>query len=229
MTTLILTNDKVRSLTKSILSGLLQAEGGKEAYLQSLVARTQKELGAPERERASKSTRLSAEGIQTQLAALQIAHEAYYKGVLEECEAETPKGIQKRSEVINAKSNWARTALYAVRNWIRSGRDVTALAAARVTKTNIAVKLEGAKRQPSPARLTRRVEKGITELIEVATQLAAADKAAAIQQLEAAMAKIITTLGAIGGQTATRDPAKAMTEHIPLRTRTGIFYPAVAQ
>lgn len=224
MATLVLTNDKVRSLTKSILAGKNAAEGGKLAYLRSLVARTQKELGASERERAGKVARLSPEGVKTQLAALQVAHEAYYAGVLEECEAEIPKGTPERAKVINAESNWARTALYAVRNWIRSGRDVTALAAGRVTKTNIKVEVPS-NRVPSPQRLNRRVEKGVTELIEEATRLAAVDKSAAVTQLETAMAKIITTLAAIGGTTATRDAAKAVEEHIPFRTKAGVFYP----
>lgn len=224
MTTLVLTNDKIRSLTKSILAGENAAEGGKEQYLRSLVARTQKELGASERERTGKVARLGPDGIKEQMSALQVAHEAYYAGVLEECEAEVPKGTPERAKAVNGKSNWARTALYAVRNWIRSGRDITALAAGRVTKTNIKVEVKST-RIPSPQRLTRRVEKGLTELIDEATQLAAVDKAAAVTQLEAAMAKIITTLTAIGGTAATRDPVKAVAEHIPFRTKAGVFYP----
>lgn len=226
MTTLILTNERVRALTKSILEARNTLENGQATYLQGLVETTQKELGAAPRQRTGKVVRLDEASIAEQLAALTKVHERCYAIVIEVCSENLPTGKEKALE-LNRRSNFARTAMSVARSWIRSGRDITALAAAKVTKYNLRVKLEST-RQPSPARLTRRVEKGITELIEEATKLAALDKAAAIAQLEAALSKIVTTLSAIGGPSATRDPEKAMAEHIPLRTKTGVFYPAVS-
>lgn len=223
----ILTNDRVRSLTKSILQGRAAMEGGQGSYLQGLIETTQRELGAEPRKRAGRAVKLSDTDVKAQLAALTKVHERCYAIVLEECEAEVPKGTPDRAKVINSKSNWARTMMYAARSWIRAGNSVTALAATRVTKHSLRVEAERTT-PPNPQKLNRRVERGITELIDTVTGLAAIDKPAAIQQLEAALAKITTTLAAIGNHNTTRDPAKAMAEGIPLKTRTGVFYPAVA-
>lgn len=218
---LVTTPEAVYSLTKTILTADAGASSGRETYLQSLILATQKALGAAPRERSGRGAKLDAEGIKAQLDALTTAHEVFYPAVLKACSENLPGTVAKGKE-LNRRSNFARTALYSVRTWIRSGKDVTALAATKVTKGGITVKREP--RELTPRRLLRRVERGITELIEQATQLAAQDKGAAVSQLEAAMGKITLTLATLG-VSATRDPAVAQKQHKPLRTRSGTFYP----
>lgn len=218
---IVKTPEGVFTLTKTILKADSQAGEGRQTYLQSLVAATQDALGATPRTRAGRGVKLDEEGIKAQLAALVSTHDAFYEQVIAACSEDLP-GPTLRAKELNRRSNFARTALYSVRAWIKSGRDITALVAAKVTKGNIMVKREPV--APTPRRLARKVERGVTELIDVVTTLAAQDKAAAVSQLEHALSLITNSLAALG-TSATRDPAKALAEHIPLKIKTGMFIP----
>lgn len=224
MTTLTLTTDRVRAITKSILDARNDLNAGHSNYLQGLVETTQKELGAAPRKRA-KAAKLDADGIKTQLAALLKVHERCYAIVLEVCSENLPAGKEKAIE-LNRRSNFARTALSVVRAWIRAGNDLTTVVATKATKTSMRVEVQRSQ-QPGPQSIARRVEKGITELIGKVEALAAIDKAAAVHQLEGIMSKAASVLATLGGS-ATRDPAKSIAENIPLKTKIGTFWPAMA-
>lgn len=224
----MLTEDHVRTLTRDILQARAAADTANSQYLQGLVHTVQVELGVTPRVNPVKVQRLTDEGIQLQLTALRAVHTRAYAVVLEVCAEHLLPG-KDRAKELNRRSNFARTAFGVVRRWIRSGRDITCCAAAKVSKGSLRVEVDRT-RAPSPRALTRRVEKGVTELIERATALAAIDKAAGVAQLETALSKIVTTLSAIGGpQTTTKDPAKALAEHIPFETKQGVFYPALSR
>lgn len=223
----LLTDDQVRALTRQILQARVAAESGTVGYLQGLVHTVQVELGVAPRVNPVHIKRLNEEGIKTQITALQTVHNRAYAIVLEVC-AENLLPGKGRAQELNRRSNFARTAMSVVRRWIRAGKDITCCAASRVSKASLRVEVDRT-RQASPRVLTRRVEKGITELIVRATALAAVDKPTAVVQLETALSQIVTTLAAIGAQAPTKDPVKALAERIPFQTKQGIFYPAMTR
>lgn len=222
---IVTTVDGVVALTREILKAEATSGAGRASYLRALVQRTQHELGSKPRERTARSVRLDDAGIEEQLAALSVAHEEFYAAVLRVCSEDLPGGTAKAKE-LNRRSNFARTALSSVRGWIKSGRDITAVAAVKATKASLAV--ERAAAVLTPRKLTRKIERGVTELITSVNALATQDKAAAVRELEQALSVITHSLAALG-TSATRDPAKALAERIPLRTRHGVFVPVQEQ
>lgn len=223
----LLTDDQVRMLTRQILQARVAAESGTGSYLQGLVHTVQVELGVTPRVNPVHIKKLTEEGIKVQLTALQAVHNRAYAIVLEVC-AENLLPGKTRAQELNRRSNFARTAMSVVRRWIRAGKDITCCAASKISKASLRVEVDRT-RQASPRVLTRRVEKGITELIDRATILAAVDKATAVVQLESALSKIVTMLSAIGAQPATKDAARALAERIPFETKQGLFYPAMSR
>jgi len=194
----------------------MTAQGTARAtYLKALVATTQAELGSPVRQRGARAAKIAAEEIAKQVAAMEVVQQRFYAAVLQAI-GEGPPAQR------NARANFARTAASTLRRWIKAGNDVRALAAARVTKE--ALRITGAaRRTASPT--ARRAERTANRFTDMVTELAKADKGAAIAALEAAMTRIASMLIALG-QKPTTKPAEAMSEHKPFRTREGLFWPA---
>lgn len=219
----IANDDDIGKLTKAILDGESAADTGRTSYLRTLVAVTQAELGTAPRQRQGKATKLDAEGIGLQLAALGKVHDRFYALVLEAVGAAVAVKTKNRALVLNRKSNFARTALYAIRTWIRAGHDVTTLAAKSVTKTALAVKAATPK-PLSARRLKARVERESKGLMASLMALSDADKAAAVTELELLMGQVTTQLLALAGPPVT-DASQAAREHKPLRIRKTVFMP----
>jgi hypothetical protein len=221
------TDDDISKLAKAILDGEAQADTGRTSYLRTLVAVTQKELGAEPRQRMSKADKLKAEGISEQLAALTTVHDRFYALVLEAAGKATPANAKDRATEVNRKTNFARTALYAVRSWIRAGHDVTALAAAKVTKAALAVKAATPKPQ-SVKRIKARVERESKALVSSLMALADSDKGAAVAELNLLMNQVTAQLLALAGPPVA-DAAQAAREHKPLRIKKTVFMPTETQ
>jgi hypothetical protein len=221
------TDDDISKLAKAILDGEAQADTGRTSYLRTLVAVTQKELGAEPRQRMSKADKLKAEGISEQLAALTTVHDRFYALVLEAAGKAVPASTKDRATEVNRKTNFARTALYAVRSWIRAGHDVTALAAAKVTKAALAVKAATPKPQ-SVKRIKARVERESKALVSSLMALADSDKGAAVAELNLLMNQVTAQLLALAGPPVA-NAAQAAREHKPLRIKKTVFMPTETQ
>ena len=199
----------------------LEASGSVRGhYLRALVATTQAELGAKPRQRASGEDKPSLDeaGIKLQLQSLETVHERFYAVVLD--------NVDGNAEERNRRSGFARSAVSTVRAYIRAGHDITLLAAARVTKVQLA--------QAAPPRrarvvsvpvLQRRADKALTLVYKIGEQLGKADKAMAVEVLESAMSKLGAMLSKLGAVRPVRDAKRAVRERVPLRTSAGTFYP----
>lgn len=180
----------VFTLTKTILKAVGAANDGRQFYLQSLLLATQKELGSEPRKRSGRAMKLDEASIQGQLAALRSVHDRFYEAVLRACSEGLPGG-EARAKELNRRSNFARTALSALRAYIRAGKDVTALAAVRVTKASLAVpKAARQVRQLSPKRLAAAAERQSKQLVVTMIALAEADKQAAAAEFETLMGQL---------------------------------------
>lgn len=202
-------------------SEALEASGSVRGhYLRALVATTQAELGSKPRLRTTgvdKAT-LDENAVKTQLTALEEVHGRFYQIVLD--------NVTGNADERNRKSGFARSAMSTVRAYVRAGYDLTQLAAARITKAALAsaVPIKRA-RVTSVAVLQRRADRTLATLYKIGDQLGKADKALAVEVLEAALAKLGAKLASLGGGTAVKDAKRAIRERVPLKTSTGTFYP----
>ena len=224
----IASDDDVKKLTTAIFDGDAQAESGRSTYLKTLVASTQAELGAKPRARASsKAPRLDDETVAAQLSALAVVHERFYTLIADMADKAVPKGAKDRGIEVNRKTNFARTALYAVRGWIRDKRDITAVAAKTVTKLSLAV--EAATPKPaSPKVLKVRAERESKALMVTLMALADGDKAAAVVELNLLMDQVTAQLLALSSSPV-GNAAQAAREHRPLKIKRTVFMPTQTQ
>lgn len=196
-------------------------------YLRAVVAATVVALDAKPRVNfGSKVPKLKPDEQTTQLTALQTVHDRYYAIVVEVCSDHLPPGKAKALE-LNRRTNYARTAFRAARNWIRAGNDLTAVPPSRITKKSLDVAPRV--RPPSPRRLKTRVEARSKALIASIIELANHDKAGAIGELELVMGQCAQQLAELIPGGATRDPRQAMREHRPLRAKGGSLFMPVTE
>ena len=211
----VATETDIANLVATHDDALIARDTARATYLKALTATTIAELGAPVRLRAGKGATLSADDISNHVAAFEKVHQRFYAVVLKTIGEGPPKER-------NARANFARSAASTLRRWIKAGNDVRSLAPARVTKASLRVG-GGAGRGGRPP--ARRVEAMAGRLTAGAEELAKTDKAAAIAAVEGAMTKLAALLVALGGQ-PTRNPQKAIDEHIPFKTGRNVFWPA---
>lgn len=219
----------IEALVKQVLSASQDVESGRATYLRSLVATTQNELGAKPRVRSSgKIPKLTPEQIEGQLAALAKTHARFYEHVVKVASADIPAGKTQALE-LNRRTNFARSAVSTVRGWIKDGNDITAVAAVRVTKAQLAVRAGPRKaRPPNVKRLKAAAERQSKGLIKTLLELAESDKEAAIAELNVLMGVIGDQIMAMGVH-ATRDAAEAARTQRPLRIKGTMFMPTQTQ
>lgn len=201
---LVMTADGVYKLTQGIIQAELKAAADKGTYLQALVATTQKELGITPRDKTV-LRKITDEKMKEQLEALRKVHDTFYDAVVRACSEEVPAELDKAKEV-NRRSNFARTAMGAIRTWIKGGNDLTGLAAHRVTKASLSLEPddEASDAELSPKSLARRAEAKVKQLLEHCTTLAEKDKDAAIEQLQKALVLIRAKLVEFGVDVSAR-------------------------
>jgi hypothetical protein len=219
----VASNDDIQTITRTVLDGATAVDTGARSYLRALIATTQEAIEGRPRQHAVKRPKLADVAVKAQLTALDATHERFYKIVLATCAAAGAKG-----KVLNQRSNFARTALYAVRTYVRAGNDITALAPARTSKASLMVAGRAKVKPATPKRLTTRAEKQAGLLVSTLATLAQADKDAAIAALESAMGRLAKELARLGNAPV-RNPTQALAEHRPLRIGKGVFWPAEAR
>ncbi len=216
----VATATDIAAIAKAYSNALDSSHATRGTYLRALVATTQHALGAKPRLRASSDDKptLDKEGIRTQMGALDSVHESFYEVVL--------ANVEGNAEERNRKSGFARSAVSTVRAYIRSGFDITALAAARVTKAALAsVSVSIRKpRQVSVSVLRKRADNALSTLSKIGDAVAKADKAAAIEVLEAIVQKLSGRLDSLGKLQPTTDAKRAVREGRPVKTKVGTFH-----
>lgn len=223
-TKLKISDSDVRTLAQHYVTALTGGENVRQTYLCVLAARTVQAIGAPLRANNAKAGKLPEDERTTHLAALETTHATLYaivNAVADDSLADTPS--KDRATVKNRRTNFARTALYAIRSYMKAGKDLTALAPARITKTALAIRAAPAAR--SPQRLRSRVERLSKAFMSAALELADADQTAAAAELDTLIGQLTTQLATLGAPVATRNPERAAREHVPLKVGSRLFIP----
>jgi hypothetical protein len=211
----------IAALAKAYSEALEASGKVRGHYLKALIATTQHALGVKPRMRSGNEDKpsLEADAIRVQLSALEETHAKFYEVVLD--------NVSGNPEERNRKSGFARSAVSTVRAYVRAGFDITLVSAVRVTKAALAAAVPTKRaRIASVAVLQRRADKMLAGLYKIGDQLGKADRAVAIEVLEAALSKIGAKLTQLGGSAAVTDAKRAVRERVPLKTRAGTFYPA---
>lgn len=196
------------------------AAGLSSIYHKMLLADTCAELGVEPRLRSAAGRgKLNAETIETHVAALNTVHGRFYETFLAEL-------ADVSAEERNSRTGFARSSKSEVLGYIKAGKDITALAPARVSKGKLR-----AQHRPraATAKSVERKARGLADRIaKVGAELAETDKPAAIAALYAAIATLSDALTGIGNA-ATTDPKIALRDHRPLRVPgVSVFQPVLA-
>lgn len=210
-----ISNQEISNLTSSILKADTKISNGRVTYLRALIEATQEALGGQRNA-----------DTQIQLAALREVHERFYAVVLRVAGEFVPKGTRDRPIELHRRANFARTALSSVRRYARAGKDIGAIAAAKASKASLDV--QGKPRPQTPKRLKARAESRSKAFIAALMELADADKASAVEELQLAMGQMTTQMMALG-LVVTKDAAQAVAEHRPLRIGKTTFMPTETQ
>jgi hypothetical protein len=220
----IATDAEIRTMAQHYVDARASGENVRATYLRALAARTIGEIGAPVRANAAKAAKLTEEARVAHLAALEVAHAKLYAIVVDVAERSLD-GVPSKDRALekNRRTNFARTARYAVRSYIKAGRDITALAPARITKVGLAIRATPAPR--SPKRLRGRVERLSKSFMAALLELGEADSEGAAAELDTLIGQMATQLATLGTQAPVRDPARAAREHAPLKVGKQLFIP----
>lgn len=216
-------DNDIAELTTQYLNATAEADTGRQTYLRALIATTQKELGAKPKVRQGRPHKLTPEEQATQLAALVNVHERFYtvvNRVIDGTLADIP--AKERVAEKNRRSNFARTALYAARLYVRAGKDLTALAPGKLSKSAITVELPP--RPTTPRRLKGRVERASKVFVTALLELGEADKEAAVAELDTLIGIMAAQFAALGVKPA-RDIEHAVAEHKPFQSGATLFIP----
>lgn len=217
------TDADIQELTREHIRALAGLQDGRQTYLRVLIATTQKELSAKPRKRTGRPKKLNPEEQAIQLAALTTVHIRFYavvNAIVDESLADVP--AKDRVSEKNRRSNFARTALYAARLYVRSGRDLTALAPGKLSKSALTVELPP--RPPTPKRLKGRVERASKAFVTALLALTEADREGAAAELDTVLGIIASQLAALDVKPA-RDLATAAAEHRPFVSGATLFIP----
>lgn len=213
----------VRNLTTAYIQALQTGAETRATYLRTLVEESQRELGLEPRANNRKAKHIGAEEQARQLAAVAAVHGRFYAIINEVVDASlTDVPSKDHTLERNRRTNFARTALYAVRLYIRAGKDLTAVAPARVTKSTLAVEARPTIR--SPGRLKSRVERASKAFVTSLLELGEADKQAALAELDTLLGIMANQMAALGAPPA-RDLKHAVEQHKPFRSGATLFVP----
>lgn len=208
----------IRKLAEAILDGEATASEGRGTYLSALVATVQHELGSEPRLRAATAPKLSEDDITAHLKALRTVYTRFHESVVA---AVKSRMTRYDADFVRSKTRFSVSAASTVRSYIKAGNDIRALAAGRVTKEGLAT--PRARRKYTPESLQRRAQTLGEALVAVARNLHATNRALAADTLRPIFAELAQAAGFTDN--VTRDPDKAIAEHVPLHTRTGVLVP----
>lgn len=192
-------------------------------YLRALIATVQSELGSEPRERTARGGaegKTAPEECARQLAAFEDVNKRFYAVVL--------RGLTGDALERNIKSTFARSNASALRRWIRSGHDVTRLAARTVTRDALEGGIPSDSKRPARLRvkgLRKRAEKGVAVLTGAAQALDKAERGSGVALLQEAMAAITAQLVKLGGVAVGRNAEAGVREGKPFKKGSAVFWP----
>jgi hypothetical protein len=184
------TDNDIAANARAIIHNRANAAQGKCAYLRALIAVTQSDIAAG----ANPGEAFSA------------VNKRFYKIVLKTHEKSVPKDLPNRALEVNRRTNYARTAAYAIRTWMITGHDLMAIDATTVTKDQIAVRVAPV-RIITPEALRLRVTEQATELEESLASLADLDWAVAAAEMRRVIEALSAKLQSVGAHRS------SVTEH----------------
>lgn len=199
----VATDADVEAITRTHLSAVLMVGSSKVTYLRALVATAQAELGLEPRAKPGKAKTLDKTAVVAQVAAARKVHERFLEIVTRVASENLP--ASDKAKELNRRTNFARTAAYALMRPLRRGLDLSSIAAARVTKAALlamAPPMEA--RPPSPARSRKRAHRLVERLTSELRTLADVDMPAAVSELEAIMSFASGRLAELGVTTVTK-------------------------
>lgn len=219
----VATLQDIERLTKEYETARTLAASAGGTYLRALVATVQHDLGAQPRERTARgaeATKTTPEECARQLAAFEKTNELFYGVVL--------RGLSGDSLERNRKSGFARSAASALRRWVRSGHDVTRLAARSVTRDALEAAVPRDSKRPARLRVgvwKRRGERGVTGLVAAAVAADKSERGAGVALLESALSAITAELVKLGGVAVARSADVGVRERRPFSRGSDVFWP----
>lgn len=222
----VATAEDVATIVESVLTANSEADAGRLSYLKILIATTQNDLAGKPRVHTGKASKLKADEIAAQLKALADVNERFYPTVTRVVIASIPPGTRDKGLEANRRTNFARTALSAVRLYIKAGNDITAVGIKTVTKASLAVKRSP--KPPSGQRLKARAETLSKGLMGALMALADTDRGAAIEEFQLVLGQLATQMSSMGLK-PTQDSDVAIAEHRPFKVGKALFMPTDTQ
>lgn len=211
----IATGTDIAKVAAQAIDGDIRANNARGVFFKSLIATTQHELGSPPRQRNVSTEKLSADEVKAHLAAFEKVAKRFCTAVQEVAAQTVPDGT---AEELRSRTRFAFSAASTVRGFIRAGGDIRGIAAHKAVKRALAT--PRTKRKLNADALKRRATTLGTELEKIARSMAP-------ELAREALTPLLVKLGALAGKAGamTKDPAEAMREHAPLRTKAGVFFP----
>lgn len=191
-------------------------------YLRALVATVQSELGVAVRERAARTdgATLGDEEVARHLEAFESVNTRFYGVVL--------RGLTGDSLEKNSKSGFARSAASALRRWMRSGHDISRLAARSVTRDALEAAIPASTKRVPRVRVTvlkKRGSKGLGLLVSAASAADKGERGAGVAMLEAALGSITAALVKLGGVAVARSADVGVRDRVPFKKGNDVFWP----
>lgn len=230
----VATLDDVEALARSNRDGQQAVNASAATYLRVLVASVQFALGMQTPRVAAARGKQSEPDMDADAATLGTVHaqlyEAVMRAVVTDDIADSPGLRQaektRRSLERNRRSTFARTAKASLSAFIRAGGNVRSLVVTTVTKQTLRAYTQD-QAEPveklSPAQVAARLSAEIVRRITAIREDNAVIADAALQQVACDLAE----LASVWNVKSTTSPAKAVAQHIPLRTTEGVFWPAI--
>lgn len=172
--------EDIAELAHALFESDATAVAHRTTYLRMLVGTSQFMLGSV----------VTPKDPSTQMNCLNATHERFYPQIVEAA------GPGTNAE-LNRRTNFARTALYAARSWIRGGRDLCSLNVGTLTKAMLMA--DHTSTQLTPKRMKVRVERDIARLVADTEQLAKLNKVMAREQLTGCVFLLKGALEDLGG------------------------------
>lgn len=201
----IATEADIERLAREQHDSLRSADKASGTYLKVLVALTAQKIGETTlhlgKRRGKASEKLASTEIAEHLQALEATNAMAYAAVsravvtadIERSENVSTAEKQRRATERNRRTNYARTAMSAVRAFVEAGRDVRDVDLSTATKGYLRQVAERYAPPPvsvSAARLLRAVERDAERVVSEAKELAAVDPLKATSQIEMLMATL---------------------------------------
>ena len=220
----VATETDIAQLADQATDGLEMVESAPLNYLRCLVGTSKDKLKMPLGARRGKPAQLTEKDIDAQLAAVDEVHNRFYSVLTARFAARIPRG-KEHATTVNKRTNRYRTVVYALRLWVKGGKDLAALNPDTVTKASLRVDSNARKRATSVTVLRKRVVADSTTFMSSVLALAESDKGAAVTELKLLVGQLAQQLNELTGDKPLHDIRQAAEQRKPFREKgSSILY-----